>query len=278
MSAPEPRKGVAIVSGATSGIGLACARDLARRGHPIALIARDTVRLEQARQEVLAQGAPDVFTMSLDVTDAEKCALVVAQIAQGCEKIDWLITCAGDVEPGLFASLDADAYRRQMDVNFFGTLNLAAPVARLMIAQSSGRIVLVSSGAAFIGIAGYSAYGASKFAVRGLGETLRVELAPHGVSCCVAFPPDTETPQLARERGLRPEITARIAASGGSMSAQAVAQRIISQALKGRFLLAPSPLMQALSWTHSLYRPFFLAKQERLMRQTLARKGGADQS
>lgn len=272
MTTSKPRKGVAIISGATSGIGLACARDLARRGHSIALIARDPARLERARRDVLAQGAPDAFAFSLDVTDAEKCAQAVAQVVQACGTIDWLITCAGDVEPGLFVTLGADVFRRQMDVNFFGALNLAAPVARRMIAQSSGRIVLVSSAAAFIGIVGYSAYGASKFAVRGLGETLRVELAPHGVTCCVAFPPDTETPQLARERGLRPDVTARIAASGGSMSAQTVAERMISQALKGRFVLAPSLLTQALAWTHSFYRPFFLAKQERLMRQALARK------
>ncbi|MFN3890918.1 MAG: SDR family oxidoreductase [Beijerinckiaceae bacterium] len=275
MSAPELARGVAIVSGGTSGIGLACASLLARRGHPVALIARDSSRLESARRDLLALGSPGVFTFSLDVTDPGACEKCVAQIITGEHKIDWLITSAGDVEPGLFAALDVAAYRRQMEANFFGSVNLAVPVGRHMVAQRSGRIVLISSAAAFIGIAGYSAYGASKFAVRGLGESLRVELAPYGVTCGVAFPPDTDTPQLARDHASRPPVTGKIAASGGLMSAQAVAERIVAQALKGRFLLAPSLLTQALGWMHSLYRPILMKKQERLLRRALA---GKDQS
>ena len=264
-------KGIAIISGGSSGIGLACACELAARGYKIIIIARDPQRLEVARELVLKHGAPAVFAFSLDVVDEAECAKAVDQIATNGERIEWLITCAGDVEPGLFGAQGIDAHRRQFDLNYFGTLNLVAPVARHMVTQRSGRIVLVSSAAAFVGIAGYSAYGATKFAIRGLGEALRVELAPHGVTCSVAFPPDTYTPQLARECGVRPEITDIVASSGGTISPQTVAENMISGALKGRFVLTPSLLIRLYSWTHSVYAPFFLARQIRLIRKMLAR-------
>ncbi len=265
------KKGIAIISGGSSGIGFACACELAARGYRLALIARNVQRLEEARELVLKHGAPEVLTFSLDVVDEIACAKAVDQIIQDGETIEWLITSAGDAEPGLFVTQGIDAHRRQIDLNYFGTLNLVAPVANHMVAQGYGRIVLVSSAAAFVGIAGYSAYGASKFAVRGLGEALRIELAPHGVTCSVAFPPDTHTPQLARETGARPEITAVVASSGGSMRPQKVARKMIAQALKGRFVLAPSLLISLFGWTHSLYAPFFLARQVRLMRKIVAK-------
>ncbi|MDP2358066.1 MAG: SDR family oxidoreductase [Beijerinckiaceae bacterium] len=265
-------KGIALISGGSSGIGLACACELAARGYKLALIARNVQRLEEARDIVLKHGSPEVLTLSLDVIDEMACAKAVDHLVRNGETIEWLITCAGDVEPGLFETLGIDAHRRQFDLNYFGTLNLVAPVAGHMTAQGSGRIVLVSSAAAFVGIAGYSAYGASKFAIRGLGEALRVELAPYGVTCSVAFPPDTHTPQLARETGVRPEITARVASSGGSMSPQKVARKMIAHALKGRFVLAPSLLISLFGWTHSLYAPFFLAGQARLMRKIVAKE------
>lgn len=272
MSAVQ-KKGVAIISGGSSGIGLACACELAARGYRLVLIARDVQRLEAARDMALKHGAPEALTLSLDVVDEIACAKAVDQLIQDGETIDWLITCAGDVEPGLFETQGIDAHRRQFDLNYFGTLNLVAPVAHQMVAQGSGRIVLVSSAAAFVGIAGYSAYGATKFAIRGLGEALRIELAPHGVTCSVAFPPDTHTPQLAREAGVRPEITALVASSGGAMSPEMVARKMIAQALKGRFILAPSLLISLFSWTHSLCAPFFLARQTQLIRKIAARGG-----
>jgi 3-dehydrosphinganine reductase len=257
--------GFAIVSGASSGIGLACAKELARQGHPLALIARDAARLEKARALVEQAGSPEILVFSADVTDAQACARIVESVAVRRGSIDWLITCAGDVEPGMFHELSVDAHRRQMELNYFGTLQLAAPVAKRMIDQQAGNIVLISSAAAILGVAGYSAYGASKFAVRGLGEALSVELAPHGVVCSVAFPPDTATPQLERERVLRPWITEQIAAGAPVADPDVLAVRMICDAKRGRFILAPSMQFRAYAWLSSLYAPFFRRWQRKLL-------------
>ena len=269
---PEPHQPVAVVSGGSSGIGLECARQLCTRGYRVTILARDVVRLESARTSILASTGQTVAIRRLDVGDAQGCGQAIAEITREHGGIDWLITSAGIVEPGLFENLTLESHRRQMETNYFGTLNLVAPTARIMSGCGGGRITLIASGAAFIGIAGYSAYAPSKFAVRALGEVLRVELAPQGISVSVAFPPDTDTPQLAEEILLRPEVTRRIAEGGGRLSAQHVAERLVADAQAGHFMLTPSLRMAAFGWLHSLHAAYFRKKQERLMRQIVRKQ------
>jgi 3-dehydrosphinganine reductase len=253
---------VAVISGGSSGIGLAVARELGALGYSLHLIARDPVRLEAARQSL----SPARVTIhAADVADEPIAAGAIADVLAQEGRIDWLVTSAGMAEPGLFLDQDIEITRHHMEVNFLGTANLVHPVAKIMADQGGGRITLISSALAFGGVVGYAAYGPSKFAVRGLAETLVVELAPLGISVSVAYPPDTETPQLQREATLRPEATRRIAAEGGVMSAEAVARNIVTGALKGRFVLAPGMLMQAFGWFHSLIAPALRARQAKIM-------------
>ena len=256
----------AIISGGSSGIGLECARILCMRGYHVTLLARDEARLDGARRSILDSTGRAVDIRSLDVVNARECEQAITEIAREAGGVDWLITSAGMVEPGLFQDIGLDSHRRQMETNYFGSLNLIAPAARIMGKHGGGRITMIASGAAFLGIAGYSAYAPSKFAVRALGEILRVELASQGISVSVAFPPDTDTPQLAAENQTRPEITRRIASGGGVLSARHVAERLIRDAEAGRFMLTPSLLLVAFGWTHSLYAPFFRNRQHRMLR------------
>jgi 3-dehydrosphinganine reductase len=258
---------VAVVSGGSSGIGLEIARLLHAKGYRIILLARDAARLEQARRSFDESGRERVGTVPLDVTDAEACEREIGHVLSSLGRLDWLITSAGMVEPGMFADLTPESHRRQMDVNFFGTLNLVRPAVAWMRQQGSGRITMISSAAAFIGIVGYSGYTPGKFAVRALAETLRVELAPVGILVSVAFPPDTDTPQLAAEQAAKPEATKRITAGGGVMSAHRVAQSIVKGALAGRFTLAPGILITVFGWVHSLYAPYFRWRQARILRK-----------
>ena len=257
----------AVISGGSSGIGLECARILSARGYQVTLLARDPARLDSARRSILESTGVEVAISVLDVANADECAQAVAHIVRVRGKIDWLITCAGMVEPGMFEHLSLDSHRRQMETNYFGTLNLVHPTTKVMASAGGGRITLIASGAAFVGVAGYSAYAPGKFAVRALGEVLRVELAPHGISVSVAFPPDTATPQLESEKRHRPEITRQIASGGGVLSPGRVAVRLIGDAEAGRFMLTPSLLMTAFGWLHSLYAPFFRRKQIQLLRK-----------
>jgi 3-dehydrosphinganine reductase len=257
------KRKLAVVSGGSSGIGLACAHLLARRGYDLVLLARDVGRLDAVKAELA--DVTGVETVSINVADPAACQSVINAIRLRRARIDWLITCAGIVEPGMFDDLDLGSHRRQMETNYFGTLNLVRPVVSLMRNQGGGRITLVSSAAAFVGIAGYSAYAPSKFAVRALGEVLRVELAPGGIQVGVAFPPDTETPQLAQEKLTRPAVTRRIASGGGVWAADRVAADLLKQAERGRFLIVPSLPLLAFGLLHGLYAPIFRARQRRIL-------------
>lgn len=264
---------VAVISGGSSGIGLALARELAARGYRLHLLARDPEKLETARQSLT--GAV-VGLHALDVADEAAAEAAVVAVMQQVGRIDWLITSAGIADPALFLNEDAGSAHRHMAVNYFGTLNLVRPVARIMKQQGAGRITLLSSAIAFGGIVGYAAYAPSKFAVRGLGEVLEGELSPFGIHVSVACPPDTDTPQLAHEAALRPEATRRLAAGGGLLSAEDVARDIVVGALKGRFLLAPGLLMRAFALFHSLIAPILRRRQRRIVAAVLEkeRSGG----
>lgn len=255
---------VAVISGGSSGIGLALARRLRGLGYTLFLLARDETRLAAA---CAALGPERVSGLPLDVADADACKQAIEAILAQAGRIDWLITSAGTVTPGMFHDLDLAAHRRQMEVNYFGTLNLVHPVVAAMRRRRAGRVTLIASAAAFCGVVGYSGYGPGKFAVRGLGEILRMELAPEGIDISVAFPPDTDTPQLAAEAALRPPATQVIAEGGGILSPDAVAAAIIEGALANRFMIAPGRLLGLFGWVHSLYAPLHRRFQGKVLRQ-----------
>jgi 3-dehydrosphinganine reductase len=93
--------------------------------------------------------------------------------------------------------------------------------------------------AGFMGVFGYAAYGAAKYAVRGYSEVLRAELKPLGIGVSVVFPPDTDTPQLAYENQFKPMETKELAGNAGVMSPDAVATAIIKGVAKKQFLILP---------------------------------------
>jgi len=142
-----------------------------------------------------------------------------------------------------------------MAVNYFGTLYAIKAVAPAMVARRSGQIVLISSGAGLVGLFGYTAYAPSKFALRGLAESLRGELKPAGVAVTIVYPPDTDTPQLTEENLTKPAETRALTAAGGLWTADAVARVTLDGMRRGKFSITPGAQLTALSWLHSLIAP-----------------------
>lgn len=265
--------GPAFVTGGSSGIGLAVARALSAEGRPVAIFARDESRLGRARSEIQAAGqGRRCLAFPVDVTDAGALGAAVATAAGDLGAPAFAIASAGLAEPGLFLDQPLAAHRRQLETNYVGTLNFVHAVAPRMRDAGGGRIGLVASGAAFVGIYGYSAYAPSKFAVRGLAEVLRVELAEHGIGVTLCCPPDTDTPQLRAEAATKPEATRRITAAGGVLSAETVAAALIDGMRRDRFLVAPGLQMRLLASLGSLLAPALRLHQHRVVRRT-GRKG-----
>jgi 3-dehydrosphinganine reductase len=247
-----------VVSGGSSGIGLALASRLAAAGWDLTILARDLDRLAAARATLAAEGAA-VVTHSVDVANADGVGRAVRAAVEAHGTPALVVACAGVVVPGLFGAQPLDVFRRTMEVNYLGALHLARaalPAMRARVAAGGGgRIVLVASGAALLGLYGYSSYAPSKFAVRGLAEALRGELKPEGIAVSVVYPPDTDTPGYREEVRRRPEVTSRLAAGGGLLSAEEAARAILRGVDRGRFAIAPGRAMPALVTLHSLIGP-----------------------
>jgi 3-dehydrosphinganine reductase len=229
----------AVITGGSSGIGLAVAHRLAGRGATVSLIARGEQRLGAAANELREAGA-DVLTAAVDVADQQAVRQALHELAADAGPCDALVTCAGLARPGHFLELDDEVFRTMMEVDYFGTLHCIRAVAPGMVARRSGSLVAVSSAAALLGIFGYTAYGPAKFAVRGLMEALRDELRPHGVHVACVYPPDVDTPQLADENRYKPAETFAISGSLKPMTADAVADAMLRGMDRGTFAIYPN--------------------------------------
>ena len=233
---------VVLVTGGSSGIGLAVARLLATRGAHVWLIARDTARLQTALDQVQAAcpGSGQICgVVSADVSDATQASSAISEVLDRAGPPDLVVNSAGVAHPGYFQDLDVEIFRWMMEVNYFGTINVTKAAVPCMIARGSGHIVNVSSIAGFIGVYGYTAYGASKYAVRGFSDALRAELKPLGIRVSVVFPPDTDTPQLAYENQFKPFETKELAGSAHAMAPEAVALAILNGVARHRYIIIP---------------------------------------
>jgi 3-dehydrosphinganine reductase len=235
----------------------------------VSLLARDPARLEQARAAIVPHTHPDqhIAMFATDVADRSAAEQAVATAIKQSGPPALLITSAGMVHPGHFRDLPADIFERTMSVNYFGTLYAVRAVLPSMHEQHSGHIVLVCSGAGLLGIYGYTAYSASKFALRGLAEALRMELRPHNIAVSIVYPPDTDTPQLADENRLKPHATRQITRSGGLIQAETVAQAILRGVEQRAFTIAPGLQMTLLVRLHSMLAPVLNWYFDRIVRR-----------
>jgi NAD(P)-dependent dehydrogenase (short-subunit alcohol dehydrogenase family) len=192
---------VVLITGASSGIGRATALRLAGYGARVVLAARTADALEEVAREAKARGG-EALAVPTDVTDREQCRRAVEAAVERFGALDVLIASAGVSMRARFLDSELDAIEQVMRVNFHGTL-YATWFALPHVVKARGSLLAVSSLVGKRGVPTYAAYGASKFAVQGLYESLRVELRPAGVHVAVFSPGHVDTP--LRERVLGPD-------------------------------------------------------------------------
>jgi short-subunit dehydrogenase len=176
-----------ILTGASEGIGRALALELASRGARLALAARDRERLESVAQECRARGA-DARALPTDVTSQQDCEWLINETLAAFRGIDVLVHNAGITMWSRFDELaDLTVFERVMDVNYFAPVRLTA-LALPCLKESRGLLVAVASLAGLTGVPERSAYAASKHAMIGFFDSLRIELAGSGVDVSVIAP------------------------------------------------------------------------------------------
>jgi 3-dehydrosphinganine reductase len=233
---------VVLVTGGSSGIGLAAARQLSAAGAHVWLAARRLQVLESALKEVLAarsDPAQQCGIISADVSDSQQALSVIDTVTKSAGAPDVVFNSAGITQPGYVQDLSLEVFEHLMQVNYMGTVYVTTAALPAMLARGSGQIINISSIAGYMGVFGYTAYSATKFAVAGFSEALRAEMKSHGILVSVAFPPDTDTPQLAYEEPFKPVETKAISGNAKALSADQVASSILKQASKGHFMIFP---------------------------------------
>jgi len=261
-----------VISGGSSGIGLALAKRLAGAGSNLWLIARRREGLQTALEQVQAS-APSpaqAFGFSaVDLTEADQAQQAAAEVLAKAGRVDVLINSVGAAHPGYVQELPLDIFHWMMAANYFAPLYLIKALLPHFIAQRSGHIINIASAAALLGVFGYSAYGAAKYALVGFTEVLRAEMKPYHIRVSIVFPPDTQTPQLEYENRFKPAETKAISGNAAQLTPDQVAQAILQQAARGHYAIFPSADVRLIYWLVKLLpQPLLFAALD-----TMARKG-----
>jgi NAD(P)-dependent dehydrogenase (short-subunit alcohol dehydrogenase family) len=186
-------KKTAIVTGASSGFGLLCVIELAKRGFEVIATMRDLSKsdqlLEKSKQEKVYHS---IHLHLLDVT-SKKSIEIFSKFCREFQSIDILVNNAGVAVGGFSEELLVEDYRRQFETNFFGVIGVTQAILPIMRAQGKGRIINLSSVSGKMGFPGLSPYVASKHALEGYSESLSLEVQPFGIDIILIEPGSYQT-------------------------------------------------------------------------------------
>lgn len=264
------RDKVVVITGASSGIGEAMAREYSAMGALVVLGARREQELQRVADEIIARGGRVAY-MACDVTREEDCKLLIDKAVGSFGRIDVMICNAGLSMRALFDDCDLQVLHRLMDVNFWGTVN-CTKYALPYLQQSRGSLVGISSVAGIHGLPGRTGYSASKYAMTGFLDTIRVENLKRGVHVMTACPGFTASNVRfsaltadGSEQGETPRNEA------GMMTPEQVAH-IVARGLKRRKRLC---LMEWEGRLTHFVKKFFPGLVDRLFYMVMAREPDA---
>lgn len=244
---------VALITGASSGIGRSLAIEAAKRGFHIGVIARNKEALEALKNEVIGSCNIDFYYHTGDVSKEEDCRTFIKGCLDRFGRIDFLFNNAGISMRGIFADTDLNVIKQLMDVNFWGSV-YCTKYALPELLKTKGSVVGVSSIAGFKGLPARTGYSASKFAIQGFLESLRNENLKTGLHVLIACPGYTES------NIRKTALNAHGKAQGETplneeklMSADDVAENIWNATLKRRLYLILTSKGKAAVWINKLF-------------------------
>ncbi|MBA2304722.1 MAG: SDR family NAD(P)-dependent oxidoreductase [Acidobacteria bacterium] len=266
MTAMDLRAGTAVITGASSGIGLACAEHLARAGLNVVLGARRADLLDAAVSRIRSTGG-GAEAIVMDVTREEDVARLVNRAREAFGALDVMICNAGFGYYGGVEETPTEVMRRMMDVNFMGTYYGARVALPMFRAQQHGHLIFVSSIVGQRGIAQMSGYSATKAAQVGFAESLRTEFLGTGIHVSVVYPVSTET-------GFRDAMTRdyghAVAGLGPKQSPDDVARAIVACIRRPRPEVYPHRMSKVLAVVNAMAP----ALADRLVRKYGRRRSG----
>ncbi len=237
MSLPAPSPdSTALVTGASSGIGVDLARQLAMRGHNVVLAARREDRMKDLAEELTAQHGVRADVLAVDLIDPEARDALPGRIEALGLKVNILINNAGYGSAGSFTELDATSEANMVRLNCEAVLALTRAYAPAMVEAGSGAILIVASSAGYQPIPRQATYGATKAFALSLSEALHAELGPKGVAVTALCPGPVET-EFAEAAGIHgfDEVAPKFL----WVSAEAVAKQAISGLASGKRTVVP---------------------------------------
>jgi NAD(P)-dependent dehydrogenase (short-subunit alcohol dehydrogenase family) len=263
-----------VITGGGSGLGRALALDYAREGCSVAVLDREGASAEAVAGEVEAAGGK-ALPIACDVTDPEAVEAAAIAIQRGWRGVDVLVNNAGIAGSGTVVDTPEEDWRRIMDVNLFGVVTVCRAFVPGMASARAGRVINIASAAGFVSPPGVAAYNVSKAAVISLSETLRVELAAHGVGVSVACPSFFRTNLLDTFSGSEESRQMALRQMEKSaLTAEDVARAIRLGVEKGQFMIVPHADARRILMLKRLAPALFFATVKKRAAGFLAARAG----
>jgi NAD(P)-dependent dehydrogenase (short-subunit alcohol dehydrogenase family) len=233
------------VTGAASGIGRRLAELALHHGADVAGFDLTKDGLSELSEEAARLGRRSHVEL-VDVRRADALTSAVDRAAEAIGAPDLAINCAGIQLAKPFEELSGEEFGRVIEVNVVGSRNFAA--AALPHLGTGGRLALVASLAGLVPNYSYAAYTASKYAVVGLAEVLRLEYAPRGIGVSVICPPEVETNMVYEERKMQHPASAALKRTAGTLDVDTACREIFAGLRAGGFMIIPSRRARAVAW------------------------------